>query len=252
MNIQNKWALITGGGSGMGEAVSRHLAKKGAKVAILDKSEAHAKKVAEEVGGIAAICDVGQASSLENAWRELEQKGMKSLSITVNCAGIAPAKRMVGKEGPVPLSWFENVINVNLIGTFNVMRLSVAQMMKNEGEVERGVIINTASIAAYEGQIGQTAYSASKGGVVAMTLPAARECAKWGIRVMTIAPGLIETPMLQGFTDEVKQSLIENTVFPKRLGEATEFASLVQHIIENSLLNGEVIRLDGAVRLGVS
>ena len=242
MEIKNQWALITGGASGMGEAVSRHLAKKGAKVAILDLSQAS--------HGISVVCDVSNESQLESAFEKLEKEGMDSLSMVVNCAGIAPAKRMVGKEGPVPLSWFEQVIKVNLTGTFNVMRLSIAKMMKNEGKEERGVIINTASIAAFEGQIGQTAYSASKGGIVAMTLPAARECAPWGIRVMTIAPGLIETPMMQSFSEEVKQSLIKTTVFPKRLGQAVEFANLVEHIIENPLLNGEVIRLDGAVRLG--
>lgn len=251
MEIRDRWVMVTGGGSGMGEAVSRHLAKKGAKIAIIDKSEANAKKVAQAVKGIAVACDVSQESELEEAFAALKTKGMNTLAVAINCAGIAPAKRMVGKEGPMPLSWFENVIKVNLIGTFNVMRLSMAWMMQNEAE-ERGVIINTASIAGYEGQIGQIAYSASKGGIIAMTLPAAREGARWGIRVMTIAPGLIDTPMMQGFSEEVITSLINTTVFPKRLGKPEEFAALVEHIIENSLLNGEVIRLDGAVRLGVS
>lgn len=251
MEIQDRWVIVTGGGSGMGEAVSRHLAKKGAKIAVLDKSEANAKKTAEAVNGIAVACDVSQEAELEEAFTVLKKKGMNSLSVAVNCAGIAPAKRMVGKEGPMPLDWFENVIKVNLMGTFNVMRLSMAWMMKNEAneENERGVIINTASIAGYEGQIGQIAYSASKGGIIAMTLPAAREGARWGIRVMTIAPGLIDTPMMQGFSEEVKTSLINTTVFPKRLGKPEEFSALVEHIIKNPLLNGEVIRLDGAVRL---
>lgn len=251
MEIRDRWVMVTGGGSGMGEAVSRHLAKKGAKIAIIDKSEANAKKIAEAVKGIAVACDVSQEAEVEEAFTALKKKGMNTLSVAINCAGIAPAKRMVGKEGPMPLSWFENVIKVNLIGTFNVMRLSMAWMMQNETE-ERGVIINTASIAGYEGQIGQIAYSASKGGIIAMTLPAAREGARWGVRVMTIAPGLIDTPMMQGFSEEVRTSLINTTVFPKRLGKPEEFAALVEHIIENSLLNGEVIRLDGAVRLGIA
>lgn len=249
MNIKNQLALVTGGGSGMGEAVSRHLAEKGAHVVVMDKSEANAKQVATAIKGTPIACDVSQASELEEAFSHFTQTLSMPLAITVNCAGIAPAKRMVGKTGPVPLEWFEQVINVNLVGTFNVMRLSVAQMIKNESQEERGVIINTASIAGFEGQIGQTAYSASKGGIIAMTLPAARECAQFGIRVMTIAPGLIDTPMMQGFTEEVRASLIKTTLFPKRLGLPSEFASLVQHIIENPLLNGETIRLDGAIRL---
>lgn len=249
MEIQDRWVVVTGGGSGMGESVSKHLAKKGAKIAILDKSEDNVKKIVEEVKGIGVVCDVSQETELESAFATLKEKGMDPLSVAINCAGIAPAKRIVGKEGPMPLGWFDNVIKVNLIGTFNVMRLSMALMMKNDENEERGVIINTASIAGYEGQIGQVAYSASKGGIIAMTLPAAREGARWGVRVMTIAPGLIDTPMMQGFSEEVRTSLINTTVFPKRLGKPQEFSALVEHIIENPLLNGEVIRLDGAVRL---
>lgn len=252
MEIQDRWVIVTGGGSGMGEAVSRHLAKKGAKIAVLDKSEANAKKIAQAVNGIAEVCDVSQEAELEEAFTTLKKKGVDKLSVAINCAGIGSAKRIVGKEGPVSLDWFDNVIKVNLLGTFNVMRLSMAWMMQNESNEERGVIINTASIAGYEGQIGQIAYSASKGGIIAMTLPAAREGARWGVRVMTIAPGLIDTPMMQGFSEEVRASLINSTVFPKRLGKPEEFAALVEHIIENPLLNGEVIRLDGAVRLGIS
>jgi NAD(P)-dependent dehydrogenase (short-subunit alcohol dehydrogenase family) len=249
MNIRDQLALVTGGGSGMGESVCRHLAEKGAHVIVMDTSEARAKQVASDIQGTPIVCDVSDASALEVAFASFEQSHSRPLSIVVNCAGIAPAKRMVGKNGPVPLDWFEHVIKVNLIGTFNVMRLGVAQMIKNDKQEERGVIINTASIAGFEGQIGQTAYSASKGGIIAMTLPAARECAQFGIRVMTIAPGLIDTPMMQGFSEEVRDALIKTTVFPKRLGLASEFAALVQHIIENPLLNGETIRLDGAIRL---
>lgn len=252
MIVKDHLALVTGGGSGMGEAVSRHLAGKGAQVIVMDKSAAKANKVAADINGMAIACDVSDEAELEAAFVNFLQVVSKPLSIVVNCAGIAPAKRMVGKDGPAPLGWFEDVIKVNLVGTFNVMRLSVAQMITNVGQEERGVIINTASIAGYEGQIGQTAYSASKGGIIAMTLPAARECAQFGIRVMTIAPGLIDTPMMQGFTPEVRASLINTTIFPKRLGYPEEFAALVEHIIENPLLNGEVIRLDGAIRLGAA
>lgn len=250
MKIRDQVILVTGGGSGLGEATSRYLAKQGAKVIVMDKSEKEAKQVADSIKGFAIACDVTQEDAVQDALTRIAQQYTVPLSVVVNCAGIAPAKRMVGKEGPVPLSWFAAVVNVNLIGTFNVMRLSAAHMLKSQlQEEERGVIINTASIAAFEGQIGQTAYSASKGGIVAMTLPAARELAKFGIRVMTIAPGLMETPMLQNMPPAVQDSLHSQCVFPKRLGKPAEFAELVGHIIVNTLLNGEVIRLDGGVRL---
>lgn len=253
MDISGKVALVTGGGSGMGEAVCHRLASKGATVIVLDRVLASAKRVAEAIGGHAVECDVSREDELESSFSQWVKNG-QWVSIVVNCAGIAPAKRMVGKQGPVPLAWFEEVIKINLVGTFNVMRLSVAQMQQHSvaSSEERGVIINTASIAGYEGQVGQTAYSASKGGVMAMTLPAARECAPWGIRVMSIAPGLIDTPMMGAFSDEVKAALMNTALYPKRLGYPVEFASLVQHIIENPFLNGEVIRLDGAVRLPAS
>jgi len=203
----------------------------------------------ETVEGI--TCDVSSASSVEQALSDtITRAGVPR--ICISCAGIAPARRMVGKEGPMPLAEFKQVIDVNLIGTFNVMRVIAAAMSQllPIGEAqERGVIINTASIAAFEGQIGQTAYSASKGGVVAMTLPAARELAQFGIRVNTIAPGLIATPMLLNMPQEVQDSLASTVPFPKRLGKPEEFSSLVLHIIENCLLNGEVIRLDGALRM---
>lgn len=251
MKIQNKVVLITGGGSGIGATVCHHFAQMGAKVVVLDRTPEAAAQVAKEVSGFAVDCDVANAAEAERAFQQIADKCPEGISATIHCAGVAPAKRMVGKEGPVALAWFDQVIQINLIGTFNIMRLAAANMIqhsKKDGG-EYGVIINTASVAAFEGQIGQTAYSASKGGVVAMTLPAARELAPFGIRVMTIAPGFIDTPMLQGMPDAVRQSLIAQTVFPKRLGLPEEFAQLAAHIIENPMLNGSVIRLDGAVRM---
>jgi len=246
MKIHNNIIVVTGGGSGMGESTCRYLAEQGAKIVIIDKSENAAARVAKDTKALFFACDVSDPSAVEKIFASLPT----SPRAIINCAGIAPAKRMVGKEGPLSLDWFENVIKVNLIGTFNVMRVGAAAMIKSELEgEERGVIINTASIAAFEGQIGQTAYSASKGGVVAMTLPAARELARFGIRVMTIAPGFINTPMVDHFPTEVISALKAQTVFPKRLGKPEEFATLVAHIISNPLLNGEVIRLDGAVRM---
>ncbi len=247
MKIQDKVALIVGGGQGLGEATARYLAELGAKIIVLDKSEAHAQSVAKAVKGLGIACDITQAQAVENAFAEINQH---ALSIVVNCAGIAPAKRMVGKEGATPLSQFEEVIQINLIGTYNIMRLSAALMMSQENQSdERGVIINTASIAAFDGQIGQTAYSASKGGIVSLTLPAARELARFNIRVMTIAPGIMDTAMMQNMPIEVRTSLVNQTVYPKRFGLPQEYAALVAHIIDNPMLNGEVIRLDGALRM---
>lgn len=251
MNIQNQVFLIAGGASGMGEAVSHHLAEQGAQIIIIDRDADGAQRVAQKCDGLGLACDITKDEDLVQAFNQAQKKFSQGLSGVINCAGIAPAKRMVGKEGPVPLSWFQEVININLVGTFNVMRLAAAWMMQKNvaAQAERGIIINTASVAAFEGQVGQTAYSASKGGVVAMTLPAARELAQFGIRVMTIAPGFIETPMLSKMPDPVRESLLSQTVFPKRFGQAQEYAALVEHIITNSLLNGEVIRLDGAIRM---
>jgi NAD(P)-dependent dehydrogenase (short-subunit alcohol dehydrogenase family) len=251
MDIKDQVAIITGGASGMGAETARFLSRKGARVALLDQNMELAKKVAEEVGGLAVFCDVRDANSAEIAIQEIIAS-LGTMRICVNCAGIAPAKRMVGRDGPLPLEDFKQVISVNLIGTFNIMRLAAAAMTILEpiGESqERGILINTASIAAFEGQIGQVAYSASKGGVCAMTLPAARELAQFNIRVMTIAPGLIHTPLLESLPDEVQQSLAANIPFPKRFGLPSEFASLVLHIIDNPLLNGEIIRLDGGLRM---
>ncbi len=248
MQINQQIAVVTGGASGMGQACAALLRAQGARVMIWDKN---ISTIEQDEHTQALVCDVSQAESVESALAETLAR-MGTPGICINCAGIAPAKRMVGKEGAMPLEAFQQVININLVGTFNVMRVVAAAMSKVElgkGMNERGVIINTASIAAYEGQIGQMAYSASKGGVVAITLPAARELAQSAIRVNTIAPGLIATPMLLGMPQEVQDSLAATVTFPKRLGHPEEFARLAMHIIENELINGEVIRLDGALRM---
>lgn len=242
-------AVVTGGASGMGESIARHLSAKGVSVVILDRDEGKATAVAESIGGLAIACDVTSKESVEEAFNTIDNTP-GDLRVAVMCAGVAPAKRVVGREGPMALEDFANVININLIGTFNVLRLASHRMSLLEpvGE-ERGVVINTASVAAYEGQIGQAAYSASKGGVVSMTLPTAREFAKLAIRVNTIAPGLIETPMLLAMPQDVQDSLGAQVPFPNRLGKPDEFASLCMHVIDNSMINGEVIRLDGAIRM---
>lgn len=247
MLINNKVVIVTGAGSGLGLATALYLAKAGAKVAIWDRQ----LPTINTENITALTCDVTDQEAVKHALEETKVK-VGEPRILVQCAGILGAARIVGKEGPMPLDAFKKVVEVNLIGTFNVMRLVAEAMIKEpniEGCEEKGVIINTASIAAFEGQIGQAAYSASKGGVVAMTLPAAREFAKHAIRVNTIAPGLMETPMLLNMRAEVQESLKSACVFPARLGKGDEYASLVLHIIQNSLLNGEVIRLDGAIRL---
>ncbi len=251
MDIKGLSAIVTGGGSGMGAEVARHLAKGGAKVAVLDINKANVESVAKEIGGIALECDVSNEASAKAAIDAVKQ-AHGAPRILMNCAGIAPAARIVGKEGPHDLAFFSKIINVNLIGTFNMLRLAAAEMSVLEpvnDTGERGVIINTASVAAYEGQIGQAGYAASKGGVVGMTLPAARELARFGVRVVTIAPGLIGTPMLLNMPQEVQDSLISTALFPKRLGLPEEFAKLALHIVDNAMINGETIRLDGAVRL---
>ena len=244
MKIKNQVAIITGGASGMGRACAEALLSRGSRVMVWDK-----QKCDFEVNSIS--CDVTSAESVESALNiTIENLGIPE--ICINCAGIAPAQRMVGKQGAMPLDAFKQVIDVNLTGTFNVMRVvsSAMTLIPNIPDgVERGVIINTASIAAYEGQIGQIAYSASKAGIVGMTLPAARELAQYGIRVNTIAPGLIATPLLLGLPQTVQDSLAASVPFPRRLGMPEEFASLTMHIIENMMINGEVIRLDGALRM---
>lgn len=251
MDIKGHAAVVTGAASGLGAATADELARAGAKVACLDVDLDRARAVASRIGGLAVACDVTDAEGAAAALgRAREAHG--TARILVSCAGIGPARRIVGREGPMPLPDFERVIRINLIGTFNMLRLAAAEMSVLEpvnDTGERGVIINTASVAAYEGQIGQAAYSASKGGVVGMTLPAARELAKFGVRVVTIAPGLIGTPMLLGMPKEVQDSLIATTLFPKRLGLPEEFSRLALHVVENAMINGETIRLDGAVRL---
>ncbi len=250
MQINGQAAIVTGGASGMGAETARHLAKLGAKVTVLDMNEAAVKQVAEEIGGLGLVCDVSSADSAEKAVAEAREAHGPA-RIAVNCAGVAPAKRIVGRDGAMPLDDFRRVIEVNLIGTFNILRLAAADMGKLDAleSGERGVIVNTASVAAYEGQIGQAAYASSKGGIVALTICAARDLARSGVRVMTIAPGLIGTPMLLNMPQEVQDSLAATVPFPKRFGQPSEYARLVQHILENEMLNGEVIRLDGAIRM---
>lgn len=251
MDVKAQAAIITGGGSGMGAETGRFLAKAGAKVALLDVNVEGAQKVAKEIGGLAIECDVTDAVSGEAAVAKA-RAAHGPARLCINCAGIAPAKRIVGREGPMPLEDFKRAIDVNLVGTFNLMRLAAADMRALEpvnDSGERGVVIMTASIAAFEGQIGQAGYSASKGGVVSLTLPAAREFASVGIRVVTIVPGLIATPMLLGMPQEVQDSLAAQVPFPKRLGRPDEYAKLVLHIIDNTMINGCCVRLDGAIRM---
>ncbi|MEX3951616.1 SDR family NAD(P)-dependent oxidoreductase [Paraburkholderia sp. EG287A] len=252
MVVQDKTFFITGGGSGLGAAVGRHLLERGANVVFGDIDVARARDVAA-LGGehaLAVEVDVTLAASVEAAIALVTQR-FGALHGVVNCAGIAPAQRIVGKEGAHSLDLFAKVVSVNLIGTFNVMRLAAVAMANNTPDAggERGVIVNTASVAAYDGQIGQSAYAASKGGVVSLTLPAARELARNGIRVVTVAPGIFETPMLLAMPAEVQQALGAGVPFPQRLGQPAEFAALVEHIVGNRYLNGEVIRLDGALRM---
>jgi NAD(P)-dependent dehydrogenase (short-subunit alcohol dehydrogenase family) len=250
MDVRGQAAVVTGGGSGLGAATAIRLAEAGVRVAVLDVNMEAAQAVAAKTGGLAIACDVSDAESAAAAL-DKAREAHGAARILVNCAGIGTAKRILGRDGPMPLGDFERVIRVNLIGSFNMMRLASADMAKLEplGDGERGVIVSTASVAAFEGQVGQAAYSASKGGIAALTLPAARELAQFGIRVLAIAPGLFLTPMLKSLPEEVQASLGQSIPFPKRLGKPEEFAALVLHCAENLSLNGEVIRLDGALRL---
>jgi NAD(P)-dependent dehydrogenase (short-subunit alcohol dehydrogenase family) len=250
MIISQISAVVTGGGSGIGAATARHLASLGAKVTVLDINQANAEAVAREIGGLAFACDVTDATSTQAALAAAKDHH-GAARLAVNCAGIASASRVLGRDGPHDLGLFRRVIEINLIGSFNILRLAAADMAALEpmAEGERGLIVNTASVAAYEGQIGQAAYAASKGGIVGLTLPAARELAKFGIRVVTMAPGLIETPLFANLSPEAVESLVASTLFPHRLGKPEELAKLIQHIAENVLINGETIRIDGAIRL---
>ena len=250
MQLKDQAAIVTGGASGLGAATARRLAAQGAKVAVCDLNAKLAESVAAEIGGISVVCDVADAAAAEAAVAAAA-KAHGPARVLVNCAGIGVAKRVIGREGPMALADFDKVIKVNLIGSFNMLRLATAEMSKLEplATGERGVVISTASVAAYDGQIGQPAYAASKAGVVGMTLPMARELARFGIRVNTIAPGIFWTPMVDGMPDEVQQSLSASIPFPSRLGRPEEFADLVAYILGNSYLNGETIRLDGATRL---
>ena len=252
MDLKDAVAVITGGGSGLGEATAREFAAGGAKVVILDLANSPGPKVAESFGdrGLFTPADVASAGETEQAIANAAAR-FGTVHIAVNCAGIGRASRTISKDGPHPLDLFNKVVQVNLIGTFNVIRLAAAQMAKNSPNQggERGVIINTASIAAYDGQIGQAAYSASKGGVVGMTLPIARDLASFGIRVCTIAPGTFDTPMLALLPENSRKALGAAIPFPSRLGQPVEYAALARHIVENAMLNGETIRLDGALRM---
>ena len=250
MQIKGMAAVVTGGGSGMGADVARHLTALGAKVAVLDVNTAGAEAVAKEIGGVACACDISQADSAEAALAKAKAAHGPA-RILVNVAGILIPGRILGKEGPLPLEKFAKVIEINLVGTFNMMRLAAADMAALEplADNERGVIVNTTSVAAYEGQIGQAAYAASKAGIVGLTLPAARDLARSGIRVLAIAPGLVATPMMLNLPPDIQKALGDSVPFPQRLAEAREFSRLVQHMVENVMLNGEVVRLDGALRL---
>ena len=250
MNVEGHAALVTGGGSGLGAETARALAKAGAKVTVLDLDGAAAEAVAGEIGGLGLACDVASAEQGEAAVAQASA-AHGPCRVLVNCAGIAPAKRIVGRDGPMPLDAFANVINVNLIGSFNLLRLAAAEMLAAEplADGERGVVISTASIAAGEGQMGQAAYAASKAGIIGMMLPAAREFAKKGVRVLTIAPGLIGTPLLLNMPQEVQDNLAGQVPFPHRFGHPSEFAGLVLHMVENTMMNAANIRLDGAMRM---
>jgi len=252
MQIKECMAVVTGGASGLGEASVRSLLAQGARVAIFDIAAERGAKLAAELGPNCLFVSADVTS--DEACRAAVEKTVAAfgtIHVAINCAGVADPGKVLSKKGPMTLDFFNRVIQINLVGTLNIIRLAVEQMVKNapNGEGEKGVIVNTASAAAFDGQIGQAAYSASKAGVVGMTLPIARECADYGIRVMTIAPGLFDTPMMAGLPESVRVTLAQTAPFPKRLGRPAEYAALVGHIIENPMLNGECIRLDGAVRM---
>lgn len=251
MKVTGVGAIVTGGGSGMGAETARRLAGAGARVTVLDLNGEAAEAVAGEIGGLGLACDVADAEAGAAAVARASQ-AHGPCRVLVNCAGIAPAKRIVGREGPMDLAAFEQVIRVNLIGSFNMLRLAAAEMTAAEplnADGERGVIVSTSSVAAWEGQVGQAAYAASKAGIVGLNAPAARELGKSGVRVLAIAPGLIGTPLLLNMPQEVQDDLAQQPVFPKRFGSPAEFAGLVLHVVENAMLNMEVFRLDGGIRM---
>ncbi|UST98215.1 MULTISPECIES: SDR family NAD(P)-dependent oxidoreductase [Pseudomonas] len=250
MQIENKVFIVTGGASGLGAASAELLVSAGAKVMLVDMNAEAVAAQAQRLGAQSVVADISNEAAAEAAV-QATIAAFGSVNGLINCAGIVRGEKILGKNGPHALSSFAQVINVNLIGSFNMLRLAAAAIAESEANAdgERGVIINTASVAAFDGQIGQAAYSASKGAIASLTLPAARELARFGIRVMTIAPGIFETPMMAGMTPEVRDSLAAGVPFPPRLGKPAEYAALVRHIIENSMLNGEVIRLDGALRM---
>jgi NAD(P)-dependent dehydrogenase (short-subunit alcohol dehydrogenase family) len=250
MDIKGHAAIVTGGASGLGAATARMLAQAGAKVALFDVNKKAAAEVAIDINGIAIDCDVTDSDGTEKAMAKAAADHGPA-RIVINCAGIGPARRIVGRDGVMPLEEFSRVVTINLIGTFNVMRLAAARMQNLEPmqDGERGIIVCTASVAAYDGQIGQAAYAASKGGVVGLVLPAAREFAQFGIRVTAVAPGIFSTPMLHALPEAAQQSLAASVPFPKLLGQPPQYAALVRHMIENHYLNGEVVRLDGALRM---
>jgi NAD(P)-dependent dehydrogenase (short-subunit alcohol dehydrogenase family) len=250
MNLNGVGTIVAGGASGLGAATARALAERGARVAIADVNEDAANALAGEIDGVAFKADVTDETEVEAAVAGAVE-ALGGIRLAVSCAGIGWAERTVGKNGPANLQPFETVIRVNLMGTFNVLRLAAAAMSENEpgDDGERGAVVMTASIAAYDGQIGQTAYSASKGGVVSLTLPAARDLSRLGIRVCTIAPGLFDTPLLAALPESAREALGQQVPFPSRLGQPDEFAALACHIAENRMLNGETIRLDGALRM---
>lgn len=250
MQVEGQGAIVSGGASGLGRATAKMLADAEVKVAILDINETAAAEVARLTGGLAIGADVTDAASVEAAFAAARERHGPA-RIAVNCAGIGTAGRIVGRDGPLPLNQFRRVIEVNLIGSFNVMRLAAAEMSALDplADGERGIIVSTASVAAYEGQIGQAAYSASKGGIAALTLPAARELARYGVRVVAIAPGVFATPMVDGLPQNVRDSLAATIPFPSRFGRPEEYAELVLHLCRNTMINGEVIRIDGALRM---
>lgn len=251
MELKDTIVLITGGGSGLGAAAAYYLAKKGARIAILDTSKEAIDRVVSDLKCIGILCDISNEEDIKKALDQVNQT-LGIPRVCINCAGILDGGRIVGREGPMKADLFRKVIGINLIGTFMVMELALANMMKLQPvpeTEERGVVINVASVAAYEGQLGQVAYSASKGGIMGMTLPAAREMGEYGIRVVSIAPGVFETPMMQKASDKVRSGLLESAIFPKRFGLPEEFAKLIAHIIDNPMMNGDTIPLDGAMRM---